>query len=219
MRLKKFALSLFCFFVLGAVAFATEEEDSFGENFTSLRGHRFVEIRGAIPVFPMLTSHGAVQSFAIGVSDVFGSIFAGGEDYDSTVPKLATDINITFFPPIANYRFGFMAGVALDSWESSIKKNGVSTSETVSMNFYYAGFHVDYGHWVFSDIGTRMSIYGEVSFGWLQYHDDDDNKNSVCFDFCPFGLQFCPEKNIGIYFEFPHLGARPFFQTGVSIGL
>ena len=91
--------------------------------------------------------------------------------------------------------------------------------KTIVRKFYYIGFHIDYGHWVFSNIGTRMSIYGELSLGWLQSDNGDDDDMMPCFDICAFGIQFCPEKHVGIYFELPHFGARPFFQTGLTIGL
>lgn len=196
-----------------------DESPSFGRNLLSLESHRFIEIRGALPFFPTLTTHGMVQSFVVGFADVFGSAFAVDGDYDSTTPKFATDLNLTIFPPVSKQRWGFMLGAALDTWDSSRKlSGGTSESETISMNFYYIGGHVDYGHFVFSEIGTRLSLYGEACIGWLKYIDDEDDKLSFCFDVCPFGIQFCPEKHIGIYFEIPHFGARPFFQTGVSIG-
>lgn len=222
MRIRKIFLAGFVLLAACFFSFAEDSDSSdsgLGSTIASLQGHRFIEIRGAIPAFPVLTSHGVAQSFVIGFSDVFAKIFTPGSDYDNTTPKLATDLNITFFPPIANYRLGFMAGVAVDTWNRSAKKNGTTSDETISMNFYYTGFHVDYGHWVFSEIGTRISIYGEVSLGWIHYADDDSTDNTPFFDICPFGIQFCPEKHIGIYLEMPHFGARPFFQTGVSIGL
>ena len=215
------AVAAFCFVFAAAtasVAYA-DTDMSFGENIRSEEGHRFVELRGAIPAFPALTSHGAVQSFVVGVSDFFGSVFAGGKDYDSATPKLATDMNITFFLPFGDYRMGLMAGAAIDTWNCSFKKDGALTDETLSMNYYYGALHLDYGHWVFSSIGTRLSIYGEFSFGVLHYNDGDDIETTPCFGLCPFGIQFCPEKHIGFYFEWPHLGARPFLQVGVSIGL
>jgi|GEM_PF-6208630 len=194
------------------------KKGSFAQNLSSLEGHRFIELRGAIPAFPMLTSHGVAQSFVAAFSDVFGEIFAGGDSYSSTTPRFATDMNITVFPPIANYRLGFMGGLAIDIWDTHYDKSGESESETLSMNFAYIGFHGDYGHWVFNEIGMRLSLYGEVSIGWLMSDDGQDTNNSFSFDFCPLGIQFCPEKHVGIYFEFPHFGARPFFQTGLSIG-
>ena len=221
--LKKFFAAAFMFFAFSAIVFSEEEEkerQSVPEIIVDEQGHRFIEVRGAIPVFPTFTSHGMVQSFVVGFTDVFGDAFANGGDYDSTTPKFATDINLTVFPPItADYKVGFMLGAAIDTWNSTVKRNNKKSDETLSMNYYYIGAHFDYGHWVFSDIGTRMSIYGEFAFGTIHYSDDEDSKNSVCFDFCPFGIQFCPEKHIGIYFELPHLGARPFFQMGVSLGL
>lgn len=214
MRRKLFA-AIFALFAFTFGAFADEGDLSFGENLTSMEGHRFIEIRGAIPAFPALTSHGMIQSFVVGFADVFGDIFSGGNNFEYMTPKLATDLNITFFPPIANYHLGFMAGVAIDEWEST----KTDATETDSMNFYYIGFHADYGHWVFSEIGTRLSIYGEISLGWIQSESDDSTDRAPFFDVCPIGIQFCPEKHVGIYFEFPHFGARPFFQTGISIGL
>lgn len=196
-----------------------DQKSDFARNFTSLEGHRFIEFRGAIPAFPLLTSHGAAQSFVAAFSDVFGEIITGGKDYEHTTPKFATDLNVTIFPPIADYRLGFMGGFAIDTWTTVYKKNDVEKEETLSMNFAYIGFHGDYGHWVFSEIGTRISIYGEVSLGWIISDNGDDKKYAFNFDICPFGIQFCPEKHIGLYLEIPHLGARPFFQTGVSIGL
>ena len=196
-------------------ASASGKKDSvFLTNLTSLTGHRFIEVRGAFPAFPLLTSHGVFQSFVVGFGDVFGEIFTPGNDYDNTTPYFATDLNVTIFPPIANYHCAFLAGAAIDKWERKVK----GTSETFSMNFYYIGFYGEYGHWVFSDIGTSLALYGEVSVGWMHYIDDSDKDYSFAFDACPFGIQFCPEKNIGIYFEIPHFGARPFFQTGLSIG-
>lgn len=197
-----------------------EKENSFVDNFTSLRGHRFLEVRGALPFFPTATTHGMVQSFVIGFSDTIGSIFGGGDDFDSTVPKIASDFNLTIFPPIGTYRWGFMLGAAIDKWEGRRSVSGKKLEEEINMNYYYVGAHFDYGHWVFNDLGTRLSIYGELSMGWMNYSvDNDDPSHTFCFDVCPFGIQFCPEKHVGIYFEFPHFGARPFFQTGVSIGL
>ena len=194
---------------------ASDKKDSvFLTNFTSLTGHRFIEFRGAFPAFPFLTSHGVFQSFVVGFADVFGEVFTPGDNYDNTTPKFATDLNVTIFPPIANYHCAFLAGAAIDQWERKVK----DTSETFSMNFYYIGFHGEYGHWVFSDIGTSLSLYGEISIGWMHYIDDKDKDYSFAFDACPFGIQFCPEKNIGIYLEIPHFGARPFLQTGLSIG-
>lgn len=218
MMLRKLLAGAIVFFSAGFLAFSEDADRTFGETITSLESHRFVEVRGAIPSM-LFTSHGAVQSFVVAFGDVFGEIFTGNDDFDNTTPKLATDINITFFPPIADYRLGFMFGVAIDTWNSKVKKDDVKVTEELSMNYYYVGFHVDYGHWVMSSIGTRISIYGELSAGWLAYDDYDDSDRAFCFDVCPIGIQFCPEKHIGIYFEFPHLGARPFVQTGVSIGL
>lgn len=218
MNLKKLFLicAIFCAFTS---AFADDESSSLGETITDLKGHRFVEVRAAAPVFPVLTSHGAVQSFVVGFADVFGAIFSGGEDYDACTPKLATDLNLTIFPPMANHRLGFMAGVAIDEWNWSRKQSdGTKKDETFSMNFYYLGFHGDYGHWVFSDIGTRLSLYGEVALGWIASVDSSGTDYAFCFDVCPLGIQFCPQKNIGLYMEFPHLGARPFLQMGVSVG-
>ncbi|WP_294427994.1 hypothetical protein [uncultured Treponema sp.] len=190
----------------------SDENDSvFLKNFTSLRGHRFLEARAAIPLFPFFTSHGVFQSFGAGMSDVFGTIFSFGNDYDHMTPKLATDLNVTIYPPFANFHCGFMAGAAIDTWNSD--------SNTYSMNFYYVGFHGEYCHLVFNDIGTRLSLYGEISVGAMEFDDEDSKDYHFAFDLCPFGIQFCPEKNIGIYFEIPHFGARPFFQTGISIGL
>lgn len=229
--MNKLIKKLFPIFILlsGTFAFAQEiSEDSaaekstpsFGQNLANLTSHRFIEIRGAMPFFPMLTTHGVVQSFVVGFADVFGSAFAVDGNYDSTLPKFATDLNLTIFPPISNQRWGFMLGAALDSWEGSRKQSdGRIKDETISMNFYYIGAHADYGHFVFSDIGTRISLYGEICIGWLNYVDDEDKKLNFCFDVCPFGIQFCPEKHIGIYFEIPHFGGRPFFQTGISLGL
>lgn len=204
---------------LATVAAVADEDLSFGENFLSLRGHRFVEVRGAIPVFPALTSHGAVQSFEAAFEDILsdGNVEA---DY---IPGLATDLNLTIFPPIANYRLGFMLGMALDYWERTDVKDKSSKlaldDDTVSYNFYYVGFHADYGHWVMSDIGTRISIYGELAVGWLVREDDYDTEHTPWLDICPLGVQFCPEKHVGIYLEFPHFGARPFVQVGVSLGI
>ena len=213
----KFLLAIL-FISVSFFAFADDDEKSFGENLTSMTGHRFVEVRGAIPVFPELTTHGMVQSFVVGFGEVFGEIFSGGGDFDHTTPKFASDLNITFFPPIANYRIGFMAGVALDYWNSPVRSDNETKDEEMSMNFYYLGFHADYGHWVFSDIGTRLSIYGEVSVGVLRYDGGDTPDGVLMFDICPIAIQFCPIKNLGIYFELPHFGARPFFQLGVSLG-
>lgn len=213
--------ALLCILCISHSAAFADESMSFTENLCSLQGHRFVEIRGAAPVFPVLTSHGMVQSFVVGVSDAFGEIFSNGGDYDSTEPKLATDLNITFFTPIADYRLGIMGGAVFDTWETTVYKDTEKTEasdETYAMNFYYVGLHFDYGHWVFSNIGTRLAIYGELCFGWLHSDDGIEEELRPCFDVCPFGLMFCPEKNIGIYFECPHIGARPFFQAGVSIG-
>ena len=194
------------------------KEGSFTHNLTSLKGHRFIECHGAIPYFPVLTTHGVVQSFSVAFADVFGEIFSAGNEYEKTTPKFATDLNITVFPPIANSRLGFLAGIAIDTWDTTIKHEGISSKETLSMNYAYLGFHGDYGHWVFNDIGARLSLYGEICLGWLFSDDGRDSDKAFCFDFCPFGIQFCPEKHIGIYFEIPHLGARPFFETGISIG-
>ena len=200
-------------------ASSTADEDSLASHITDAQAHRFLEFRGAIPVFPAFTSHGLAQSFVVGFADIFGTVFTPGDNYDNTQPKLATDLNVTFFMPFTDYRLGFMGGAAIDMWESSRTVNSKSEKETMSMNFYYLGAHFDYGHWVFSEIGTRLSIYGELSIGWMEYKDDDDSDLSFCFDVCPFGIQFCPEKHIGLYIELPHIGARPFFQTGISIGL
>ncbi len=219
MILKKL-FSILSFFCVSIFAFAEDDEISIGKTIKDMRAHRFVEVRGAIPLFPVLTTHGAVQSFVVGVGNAFGEVFSGGKNYDACTPKIATDLNITIFPPIANHRLGFMAGAAIDEWNRPVKQaDGSKTDEDFSMNFYYLGFHGDYGHWVLSDIGTRLSIYGEIALGWLSSDDGDEQDYSFCFDICPFGLQFCPQKNIGIYFEFPHLGARPFFQMGITLGL
>lgn len=219
MILKKLFSLLLILFSFG-FAFA-EGTDSWGETIPDMEGHRVLEVRGAIPVFPALTTHGAVQAFVIGFSDVFGEIFSGGSgDYDSCTPKVATDLNLTLFPPIAKYHLGFMLGAAIDVWNNPIRQeDGSKKNEDFSMNFYYFGFHGDYGHWVFNSIGTRLSLYGELSVGWLASVDSSGTDYAFCFDICPFGIQFCPQKNIGIYMEFPHLGARPFFQVGVSLGL
>ncbi|WP_407427779.1 hypothetical protein [Treponema sp.] len=211
--------AIFALLVSGSVMFA-ENDMSFGENFTSLEGHRFIEVKGAIPVFPVLTSHGVVQSFVVGFSDVFGEMFTGEDgNYDHYTPKLATDLNIIVYPPIANYHIGFMCGVAIDTWEQNTVENSVEVTNTHDMNYFYGGVHIDYGHWVLSSIGTRISIYGEYTMGWIASDFNGDKEKTFCFDICPFGLQFCPEKHFGIYFEIPHFGGRPFFQTGVSIGL
>lgn len=227
---KLFTVSI-AFLLAGAFCFADEvlsesasssnsssssTSSDFSKNIKSLEGHRFIEVRGAFPVFPALTSHGAVQSFAVGFADLFGAAFTPHDKFEATTPKFATDLNITFYPPIANYHFGFMAGTALDYWESS---RSAGKTEEFSMNFYYIGFHADYGHWVFTSGGMRLSIYGEISLGWLNYKDSSDSSMRGCFDFCPFGIQFCPEKHVGIYLEIPHIGGRPFFQTGLSLGL
>ena len=224
MTIRKSVLAVCVLFFSCFLLFAQEddssvdESDSLGTTIASLEGHRFIELRGAIPVFPLFTSHGMAQSFVVGFADVFGDVFSSSGDYDHTTPQFATDLNITIFPPIAHHRLGFMAGAAIDTWNRSVKKNGSTTDETVSMNFYYVGFHGDYGHWVLSSIGTRISIYGELSVGWIHYMDSDGSDDAPFFDICPIGIQFCPEKHIGIYFEMPHLGARPFFQLGLSIG-
>ena len=225
-------LSFLTFLTIGAFAFAqsepSEQQNSepqateaneFVDNLAGFRGHRFVEIRGAMPVYPTLTTHGFVQSFVAGFSDGLNSAYSNGADYDSITPQFATDLNLTIYPPIANYRWGFMLGAAIDTWDSTTKrKDGLKVKETIKMNYYYIGAHADYGHWVFNDIGTRLSIYGEISVGWLNYVDSEDSDMTFCLDICPFGIQFCPEKHIGIFFEIPHFGGRPFFETGVSIG-
>ncbi|MBQ8013386.1 MAG: hypothetical protein IJ257_03175 [Treponema sp.] len=216
----KYLLGFFILFTLAFSSFADESDtDSLGSTITSEQGHRFIEARGAIPLYPALTFHGLTQSFVAGFSDFAGTLFSAGKSTDSITPDFATDLNITVFPPMADYRLGFMAGVAIDKWEQTFTRNSVKTSEDIYMNFYYVGLHVDYGHWVFSDIGTRLSIYGEFAVGSLTYDDSGDSEAVFGFDICPIGIQFCPEKHIGIYIEFPHLGSRPFFQTGLSIGL
>lgn len=216
--IKKIAAFSALLLGISGFLFAEDGEFSFGENIASMEGHRFVEVRGAIPVFPALTSHGALQSFVVGFSDVFGEIFSGGSDnYSASTPKFATDLNVTFFPGIANYRIGFMLGVALDVWNYNSKNS--SSDDDFSMNFFYTGAHFDYGHWVTSKIGTRISIYGEISLGVIGSDNSSSSDLAFWFDICPIGVQFCPEKHIGIYFEMPHIGARPFLQTGISIGL
>ena len=214
-----FTIVLFLLFATG-FAFAQEyEETSLSETIKDPTAHRILEIRGAIPVFPYLTTHGAAQSFVVGVSNVFGEIFTPDNDFDGTTPKFATDINLTFFPPFMEYKVGFMVGAVIDSWNSTMVRNGKSEDDTLFMNFYYIGFHADYGHWLISRYGGRISLYGEVSIGWMHYKDAEDTQNSFCFDVCPFGIQFCPQKNIGLYLEIPHIGARPFLQVGVTLGL
>ncbi|MCR4821514.1 MAG: hypothetical protein K5873_01415 [Treponema sp.] len=194
-------------------------DTSLGASIGSLTGHRFIEVKGAIPFYPVLTSHGFSQSFVAGFSNFAEALFSGGKDYDGMTPQLATDINCIFYTPFTGYRLAFMAGLAIDTWESGYKENGIKKYDDIFMNFYYAGLHVDYGHWVFSGIGTSLSIYGEFVMGTLGHTGGGNSQYIFSFDFCPFGIQFCPEKHIGIYFEMPHLGSRPFFQTGVSIGL
>ena len=219
MKFAKIAAPLFLMLGLCGSAGADAYTDrSFTENLASLRGHRFVEVRGAIPAFPALTSHGFAQSVAVGWEDWLSD---GNVQADYT-PAFASDVNVTIFPPISDYRFGFMAGVALDYWDRSDVKDKDTKEEleddTVSFNFYYVGFHVDYGHWTLSDIGTSIAIYGELAGGWIVREDDYGSEKTPWFDLCPIGVQLCIEKHVGIYFELPHLGARPFLQTGVSIG-
>lgn len=155
----KYLLGFFILFTLAFSSFADESDtDSLGSTITSEQGHRFIEARGAIPLYPALTFHGLTQSFVAGFSDFAGTLFSAGKSTDSITPDFATDLNITVFPPMADYRLGFMAGVAIDKWEQTFTRNSVKTSEDIYMNFYYVGLHVDYGHWVFSDIGTGLSI-------------------------------------------------------------
>lgn len=196
---------------------AASQESSFSASLKDFKAHRFLEIRVAAPVFPFLTTHGFTQSLAVGLGDTFGEMFTPYDKdvFKSTTPALATDLNLTIFPPIANSRIGFMLGAALDYWNRKKTEGG---SESLSMNFYYTGFHADYGHFVFNEIGTRISLYGEIAIGWMRYADDYDSKNNFGFDFCPFGVQICLEKHFGLYFEMPHLGSRPFMQMGISLG-
>ena len=220
MKFKKIvALALF---LVGSFAFCEtnkkeeeKQELGFVENIKSFKSHRFLEFRGAFP-YPVLTTHGSVQSLVVGFGDTFGETFSFGTDFDNTSPSIATDLNLTVFPPFSDYSLGFMSGVSLDKWNHKKKDN---SDETLWMNYYYVGFHADYAHWVLLDIGTRLSVYGELSIGLLRYSNDDESKNAFGFDVCPFGIQFCIEKHVGFYFEFPHIGARPFLQTGISIGL
>lgn len=216
--LKKLFIVSLLFFTFPV--FAQEEEEnelSFSENILSERGHRFIEIRGAIPVHPTLTCHGLAQSTSVAFGEFCTTLF--NADHGRLKPKLATDLNIVIYPPMANYHFGFVFGAALDRWEQTLTKYGNTKKETTIMDYYYGGLHIDYCHFVFSGIGTRISVYGELTVGWIISWNDDENEKAFFADVCPFGIQFCPEKHIGIYFEIPHIGARPVIQTGVSIGL
>ncbi len=161
MKFKKIvALALF---LVGSFAFCEtnkkeeeKQELGFVENIKSFKSHRFLEFRGAFP-YPVLTTHGSVQSLVVGFGDTFGETFSFGTDFDNTSPSIATDLNLTVFPPFSDYSLGFMSGVSLDKWNHKKKDN---SDETLWMNYYYVGFHADYAHWVLLDIGTRLSVYG-----------------------------------------------------------
>ena len=98
---KLFTVSI-AFLLAGAFCFADEvlsesasssnsssssTSSDFSKNIKSLEGHRFIEVRGAFPVFPALTSHGAVQSFVVGFADLFGAAFTPHDKFEATTPK------------------------------------------------------------------------------------------------------------------------------------
>ena len=195
------------------------KEPTLGGSIVDEKGHRFIELKGAFPLHPYLTSHGLVQSTVIAFSETMGSVASLGKEHDSIEPKLATDLNITFYPLVEMSQLGFIFGYALDKWKYPVKENGDAKNKYYSMNFAYGGIHGEYMHHVFNNSGTHISLDGEFVIGWLLSDDAGDSKNLFCIDICPFGIQFCPEKHIGLYIEVPHLGARPVLQTGLSIGL